>query len=250
MAKDTLWFPHDYNARADEKTAALIADHGVEGYGLYMVLIEMLHEEDSAKIEYSDQKIKRICRPLKIEIDTAKEIIDDCISEYELFIVKEGFFYSDRVLRNKEEREAIRLKRVNAGKKGGEANASRFEANASQNESNAKAMLKQNEANGTTGHNNNNTREDKKKNKEELFMSKEVEFGKSLVPFTSEFGKELVRTFFDYWREPNKSRTKMRWENERTWDLKLRLQTFQRNEKNFGKKETLEIPDNRLKGFE
>jgi len=32
-----------------------------------------------------------------------------------------------------------------------------------------------------------------------------------------------LKEFFEYWQEPNKSKTKMRWEMEKTWDLKLRI---------------------------
>jgi uncharacterized membrane protein YgaE (UPF0421/DUF939 family) len=55
------------------------------------------------------------------------------------------------------------------------------------------------------------------------------------VPHVVEFGKEMVRAFFDYWREPNKSNTKMRWELEKTWDLNLRLKKWQNNQKVFKK---------------
>ncbi len=244
MAKDTLWFPHDYNSRADEKTAALIADYGMEGYGLYMVLLEMLHEEDSAKIEYSDQKIKRICRPLKLSFEKSKIMIEAMINDFELFIIEDNFFYSDRVLRNKVDREKIRQKRINAGKIGGEANALRFEANALKIEANGKQI----EANRSTGHNNTiqDSKEQKRLEKEKLFMSNEKKFYETLKEFLPEFGKELCRTFYDYWREPNKSRTKMRWETEKTWDLNLRLKTFQRNDKNFAKKESAQNADDEI----
>ena len=36
----------------------------------------------------------------------------------------------------------------------------------------------------------------------------------------------MIRQFYDYWIEPNKSRTKMRYELEQTWDTKRRLNTW------------------------
>ena len=59
---------------------------------------------------------------------------------------------------------------------------------------------------------------------------REKKFKESLYPFTK-FDKnpnglysvETIKDFFNYWREPNKSNTKMRFEMEKTWDLKLRL---------------------------
>ena len=51
-------------------------------------------------------------------------------------------------------------------------------------------------------------------------------FFNTLVPYVSMYGKDMIRQFYDYWTEPNKSRTKMRYELERTWDTKRRLNTW------------------------
>ena len=56
-------------------------------------------------------------------------------------------------------------------------------------------------------------------------------FYDSLVPFVDAYGKELIRAFFDYWTEPNKSKTKMRFELEKTWDVKRRLNTWASRDK-------------------
>lgn len=57
------------------------------------------------------------------------------------------------------------------------------------------------------------------------------DFGEALVPFVEEFGKELIRAFFDYWTEPDKHEKKMRYEGQKFFDIKKRLATWQRNEK-------------------
>lgn len=41
------------------------------------------------------------------------------------------------------------------------------------------------------------------------------------------FPKEVLEEFFDYWTEPNKSGTKLRYELEKTWDLNRRLKRWQ-----------------------
>lgn len=65
------------------------------------------------------------------------------------------------------------------------------------------------------------------------------DFYNTLVPFVELYGKETVRDFFDYWTEPNKSNTKMRFELEKTWDVGRRMRTWNnrksRYEKDFGK---------------
>lgn len=54
-------------------------------------------------------------------------------------------------------------------------------------------------------------------------------FGMSLAPYVDEFGKDMIRDFFEYWTEPNKSGTKFRKELEATWDTHRRLCTWRRN---------------------
>lgn len=42
--KATFYFPHDYNARGDEKIIPLLRAMGPEGYGLYWLVVEKLYE--------------------------------------------------------------------------------------------------------------------------------------------------------------------------------------------------------------
>ncbi len=56
-------------------------------------------------------------------------------------------------------------------------------------------------------------------------------FYDSLIPFVSVYGKEMMREFYEYWSEMNKSQSKMRWENERTWCVELRLRRWANNNK-------------------
>lgn len=59
---------------------------------------------------------------------------------------------------------------------------------------------------------------------------REAMFKNDVDKFT-EYGEKLRDQFFSYWSEPNKSKTKMRWELQRTWDIKRRLKTFSDNQK-------------------
>lgn len=72
--------------------------------------------------------------------------------------------------------------------------------------------------------------------KKQLMEGRRVEFYNSLVPYVQMYGKAMVRNFFDYWSEPNKSGTQMRYELERTWSLNLRLGMWNRKEKNYVRK--------------
>jgi len=66
---------------------------------------------------------------------------------------------------------------------------------------------------------------DTEKKKSEFEKRKDI-FYKSLIPYTKMYEKDMIRKFYDYWTEPNKSHTKMRWELEKTWDVKRRLNTW------------------------
>jgi hypothetical protein len=72
--------------------------------------------------------------------------------------------------------------------------------------------------------------------KEKNCGKREKEFYDQLVPWVSVYGPDMIRKFFDYWRERNKSRTKMRFELQPTWDLAGRLRTWEQKQNDYGKR--------------
>ena len=56
-------------------------------------------------------------------------------------------------------------------------------------------------------------------------------FYQILVPYVGQYTKEMIRSFFDYWSELNRSGTKMRYELEKTWELSKRLATWASRER-------------------
>lgn len=62
-------------------------------------------------------------------------------------------------------------------------------------------------------------------------LSRKESFYQSLVPFVGQYPKEMIRAFYDYWSELNKSGTKMRYELEKTWELPRRLATWANRER-------------------
>ena len=61
--------------------------------------------------------------------------------------------------------------------------------------------------------------------------ARKEDFRKSLIPYVETYGREMIRAFFDYWTEKNRSCTKMRFELEKTWETALRLATWSNREK-------------------
>jgi hypothetical protein len=67
--------------------------------------------------------------------------------------------------------------------------------------------------------------------------TRRAEFLMSVDNHINEYPKDMLQQFVDYWTEPNKSKTKMKFELQRTWDTKRRLETWKRNSKTMGKTE-------------
>lgn len=76
---------------------------------------------------------------------------------------------------------------------------------------------------------------DRQKNPESTNNLKQREkvFFSSLTNYLDKFDKKLIRNFYDYWTETNKSNSKMRFELEKTWNLNKRLSRWSNNEKMF-----------------
>jgi len=54
--------------------------------------------------------------------------------------------------------------------------------------------------------------------------------------FVSEHDESVLNDFISYWTEKNKSKTKMRFELQKTWDTKRRLETWNKNKDKFSNK--------------
>ena len=52
---------------------------------------------------------------------------------------------------------------------------------------------------------------------------------------TFDYDESLLNGFIDYWTEPNKSNTKMKFELNKTWKTELRLKTWSANQKKWDK---------------
>jgi hypothetical protein len=94
---------------------------------------------------------------------------------------------------------------------------------------------KSKEENDSTGENGDAVSPPKKslEEKQREMIIRQQEFGNSLVEYIPQYGKEMIRAFYDYWREPNKSRTKFKKEMQDTWDTKLRLVKWEQNQHRF-----------------
>jgi hypothetical protein len=79
-------------------------------------------------------------------------------------------------------------------------------------------------------------REDKiKEDKINNIEERKLKFANTLKPFVDIYGRDLVKEFYEYWTEPNKSNTKFKQELLKTWSVERRLETWSKNDNNFNK---------------
>jgi len=114
MGKDAYFVTHDSNSRSDMKIITLLSAYGMEGYGMYWVLVEMLREQS----DYILEKTKSFPSVLAIETmcDAAKvkKFLNDCINEFELFVEDETHIWSKSLLRRMEKLDSIKRARSKA----------------------------------------------------------------------------------------------------------------------------------------
>lgn len=116
MKKDAFWFSHDSNAKDDPKSMKLIDQLGLEGYGIYWVLIETLR--DQAEYKYPLDMLPILAR----RYNTSGEKMKAVVSMYNLFSVdEENNFFSislcDRMLTLDGYREQRRLAGIKSAEK-------------------------------------------------------------------------------------------------------------------------------------
>jgi hypothetical protein len=78
-----------------------------------------------------------------------------------------------------------------------------------------------------------------KKESKPSLETRSLAFKNSLIPYKQKYSIEMLKNFFGYWTEPNKSNTKMRFELETTWSLERRLETWNKRENDFKPKQQI-----------
>ena len=92
MSKETFYFSHDYNARNDIKIQALLVEHGAVGYGVYWIIVEILHEESEKSLKLNNLTYIAIARQASTSVEQVKAVVECCL-EYELFTEDDGSYF-------------------------------------------------------------------------------------------------------------------------------------------------------------
>jgi hypothetical protein len=112
--KEAYYFSHDSNAKDDPKCVLLIEQLGLEGYGIYWVLIEVLRDQSTYKYPVA------LLPSLSRKYNTTFEKMKTVVYNYGLFTVDENDFFSLSLMERMENYEHKRLMASKAGKKSAE----------------------------------------------------------------------------------------------------------------------------------
>lgn len=198
---------HKTSNRSEYVFRKLIERKGAAAYGVYWYILEELYESGGKMLF---EEIEPISKALCVR----KDFVASVIKSFSLFQYDSESFWSDEVIEQIEKRQKIKDKRKEAANK-------RWVS-----EKNIIMPEKEKEVESSP------IVKPTRVSKEQEMKSREREFYNVLVPFVNTYGREMIREFFDYWSEPNKSHSKMRFEQERTWDLTRRLQTWEKRSRN------------------
>jgi hypothetical protein len=150
MSKEAYYFSHDSNARNDPKILALRSEYGVQGYGIYWVLVEMLREANDYKLPtkaYIWNAIAMQVQSKDFTKEHAKQFVDYCINECDLFESDDKYFWSNSLINRMDKKNELSKKRSEAAKKRWQKddNSAVYDensnANAMQNDANAKQKV-------------------------------------------------------------------------------------------------------------
>jgi hypothetical protein len=197
MKSSTYYFSHDYNAANDTKILFLRHQLGMEGYGIYWYLIEQLANA-GGKLPLE------LIPVLAMQMHCTDVKVNGVLMNFDLFTIESGEFWSHRL----QEHLDLRLKLSQSGKAG-----------ANNRWKNGGAI------GGAIGEGNAKERKGKE-------IKGNINFIEDIQTFKSELGDEYDN-FVMYWTEPNKN-GKLRYELEKFFDIKRRVNTWLQNKNKYG----------------
>ncbi len=108
MRKPKHNFKHDSNARNDERLIAVRRNCGMEGYGVYWAIIEMLRDSDgySLKLDYA---------PIAWELHVSESLVRNIVEDYGLFDVSNDMFHSNQLSSEMNHLEEVSKSRSRSG---------------------------------------------------------------------------------------------------------------------------------------
>ena len=100
ILKDAYYFSHDSNSRYDPKILSMISVYGMQGYGWFWVIIEILREQDKCKFDIQKpHNYNAIALQCQSDCKTIKKYINTCINDFELLKTDGKYIWSESLLK-------------------------------------------------------------------------------------------------------------------------------------------------------
>lgn len=115
-SKEVPWFRHDFNARRDPKLVALRLEQGIGGLGRYWILVEILREQPDYRLKLTKWAPKQLAEEWDCKTSEAQAFLESMVKEIELFKIKDGWLFSESLIRRMQALEERNAARAEAGK--------------------------------------------------------------------------------------------------------------------------------------
>ena len=92
------YFSHDADMRNDAKIKAIRRKYGIEGYGVYTMLLEILTDKDFFKLEWDDLSIELTAADIEIEPERLKDIVNYLVNVLKMFTIEGNFLYCEKLI--------------------------------------------------------------------------------------------------------------------------------------------------------
>jgi hypothetical protein len=208
MKNKSYYFSHDYNAANDTKVLFLRHQLGMEGYGIYWFIIERLADA-GGKLPIE------LIPVLAMQMQSTDIKVKGVIMQFDLFSINQGEFWSERL----NEHLGLRALLSESGKNG------------------AINRWKNGEANGgAIGEGNAKKRKEKEIKENKTNINNKDNFVNSIEEYKQILG-DSYNEFIDYWCESDKN-GKLRYELEKFFDVKRRINTWTKNKLRYGNSKT------------
>jgi len=158
MKKDAYYFPHYSNARNDRKVKRLRKELGMEGYGIYFAILEVLRDQTEFKYPIDDIDL------LADDMNASEQKVSAVVGNYQLFEIDEdrnlfspkfNFFLQPYLEKTERARQAARVRWDNSKK---DANALQMHSKCKANDMQGKEIKgKERKGKEIKGDNNINT---------------------------------------------------------------------------------------------
>lgn len=141
--KDAYYFSHDSNAHCDPKIVDMMFDYGIEGYGMFWMIVESLREQDNYCLKLDRSTYRMISKETMKPVEFIEKYIDDCINKYLLFMHEDGMFYSKSLYERMNKMDEIKKKRKEAIQKRWNKDTSEIQVNNNSNTSEVQVDTKE-----------------------------------------------------------------------------------------------------------